>query len=31
VWLVIPGLEGSDHLPDYVPGARARAIAAGLP
>lgn len=25
VRVVIPGLEGSDHLPDYVPGERARA------
>ena len=25
VRVVIPGLEGSDHLPDYVPGPRARA------
>lgn len=25
VRVVIPGLEGSDHLPDYAPGARARA------
>jgi ribosomal protein S12 methylthiotransferase accessory factor len=25
--VVVPGLEGSDHLPDYAPGARARALA----
>ena len=24
--VVVPGLEGSDHIPDYSPGARARAI-----
>ena len=27
VRVVVPGLEGSDHLPDYTPGARARALA----
>jgi YcaO-like protein with predicted kinase domain len=26
VRVVVPGLEGSNHLPDYVPGARAQAI-----
>jgi ribosomal protein S12 methylthiotransferase accessory factor len=26
VRVVVPGLEGSDHLPDYVPGSRAQAI-----
>jgi ribosomal protein S12 methylthiotransferase accessory factor len=27
VRVVVPGLEGSDHLPDYTPGARARVLA----
>lgn len=27
VRVVVPGLEGSDHLPDYTPGARVRALA----
>jgi ribosomal protein S12 methylthiotransferase accessory factor len=27
VRVVVPGLEGSDHLPGYTPGARARALA----
>ena len=31
VRVVVPGLEGSDHLPDYVPGARARAVPEGTP
>jgi ribosomal protein S12 methylthiotransferase accessory factor len=26
VRVVVPGLEGSDHLPDYVPGSRAQTI-----
>lgn len=26
VRVVVPGLEGSDHLPDYCPGERARAV-----
>jgi ribosomal protein S12 methylthiotransferase accessory factor len=26
VRVVVPGLEGSDHLPGYTPGARARAL-----
>jgi YcaO-like protein with predicted kinase domain len=29
VRVVVPGLEGSDHLPDYVPGERARAVVRG--
>jgi YcaO-like protein with predicted kinase domain len=31
VRVVVPGLEGSDHLPDYVPGARAQAVQEGRP
>jgi ribosomal protein S12 methylthiotransferase accessory factor len=29
VRVVIPGLEGSDHVPDYAPGTRARALLEG--
>ncbi len=31
VRVVVPGLEGSDHLPDYVPGPRAQSIRSRRP